>query len=518
MADDRSKRIAKNAGYLYLRMFLTMIVSLFTSRIVLNTLGFDDFGIYNVVGSVVVFFSFLKHALKNATSRYITYELGSGNNERLHVIYSMAINSHIILALFLFIVLEIGGVWFLNNKLNIPEGRMYAANWCFQFSLLNFCISIIQTPLESNIVAHERFNFYAITSIVHVVLNLVSVYILVYSPIDKLITYAFFLMFNVLSIFICYVVYCRRQFKDVRYRKTWDFSILKDFSKYSGWSLLVNMACGFSHQSISILFNQFLGTIANAALGVCTQVISQLNSFVSNFTHAFNPQIIKSYAAGDKSYFFKLVFSSSKISYILMLFIAIPLCSNIEIVLTVWLKEFPPMTPTLIFVTVIYYLIEALQAPLVQAVHANGNIKVHQIWVASFNLISIPLMYLVLYLGWRGEFVIVMWTAANLASAIFRTIYLGKLVDFPVKNYLRDVILKVGLFTVLCVPIPFIFARVVTNPWISFFGSCIISVILTIVVGLFVALDCSERQLLYRVPIISKAIDKVLSFTKCCNK
>lgn len=486
-----------------------MIVSLFTSRIVLKTLGFVDFGIYNVVNSVVVFFSFMQYALRNATSRYITYEIGSGNTERLQKVYSMAINSHFLLAVLFFVGLEIGGVWFLNNKLNISAERLESANWAFQFSLVNFCISIIRTPWESNIVAHEKFNFYAITSILQVALNLIAVYVLVYSPIDKLVTYAFFLSFNVGVIFLSYVIFCKKNFREIKYLKVWDRKILKEFTSYSGWSLIVNMACGFSQQSISIFFNMFLGAIANAALGVCNQVVSQLNAFVGNFTQAFNPQIIKSYATKDYEYFFKLIFASSKISYILMLFIGIPVCANVDTILSVWLGDYPPMTPALICVTLTYYLIEALQAPLVQAVHANGNIKTHQIWVASFNLIAVPVMYLVLYMGMPGEVVVGVWTLANIAAAIFRTIYLKKLIDFPTLLYTKEVIIKIILFTVISLPIPVLFGICISNKLVAFFSSCFVSVAITSLAGLFIALNKSERTLLYRIPIFAKIASKL---------
>lgn len=509
MAQNKSKTIAKNAGFLYIRMFLIMIVSLFTSRIVLKTLGFEDFGIYNVVNSVVVFFSFMQYALRNATSRYITYEIGSGNTERLQKVYSMAINSHILLAVIFFIGLEFGGIWFLNNKLNISDNRLEAANWAFQFSLINFCISIIRTPWESNIVAHEKFNFYAITSILQVALNLIAVYVLAYSPIDKLVTYAFFLSFNVGAIFLCYVTFCKKNFKETKYLKVWDTKILKEFTSYSGWSLIVNMACGFSHHSISIFFNMFLGTVANAALGVCNQVVSQLNVFVGNFTQAFNPQIIKSYAAKDYDYFFKLIFASSKISYILMLFIGIPVCANVDTILSVWLGEYPHMAPTLICVTLTYYLIEVLQAPLVQAVHANGKIKIHQIWVASFNFLAVPVMYLVLYMGMSGEVVIGIWTLTNIAAAVFRTIYLKKLVAFPTLLYARNVVLRIIFYTIICLPVPVLLGSYISNKYVAFFSSCIFSVIITIFTGLYVALNKSERALLFNIPIIKKITSKL---------
>ncbi len=503
-SEKKAKQIAKNTVYLYIRMFLALVVGLFTSRIVLKTLGFADFGIYNVVGSIVVLFSFLKHALRNATSRYITYELGTNNKKRLQQIYSMAIICHVLLSIIIFLIMEIGGIWYVNEKLNVSPDRLFAANWAFQFSLLNFCISVIITPWESSVIAHEKFNFYALISILHILLNLVGVCLLIYSPIDKLITYAFYLTANTFLIFIMYIIYCRKKFKDCTYHYTWDNKIFKDFYSYSGWSMTVNLACGFSTQSISIFFNLFLGVVANAALGVCHQVVAQLNAFVSSFTQAFNPQIIKSFAANQKQFFFRLLFSTSKISFLLMLFISLPVCLNIEFLLKIWLGEYPPMAPPLIIVTVVYYLIEAIQTPFVHAVHATGNLKTHQAVVSIIRLAAIPLMYFALKFGATGTFTMGIWVASNFISSVFRTIYMKKLIDLPLNRYLKEVLLKLFYVTVLSLPIPIMLNEVIRNQFAAFLVSSIVVVCLVSGLGLFIALDNQERKFVYGLPLIRK--------------
>ena len=508
--EKKAKQIAKNTIYLYARMFFALIIGLFTSRIVLKTLGFADFGIYNVVSSVIILFNFLQHALRNATSRYITYELGTNDTKRLKQIYSMAINSHVLLALIIFVVLEIGGSWFVNEKLNISSDRLFAANWAFQFSLLNFCFSIIRTPWESNVVAHEKFNFFAIVSILHIVLNLVGVCLLIYSPIDKLITYAFYLTANTCIVFAIYIIYCGKKFKDCRYHYIWDKKIFKDFYSYSGWSMTVNIACGFSAQSISIFFNLFLGVVANAALGITHQVVGQLNAFVSSFTQAFNPQIIKSYAANQKSYFFRLLFSSSKISYILMLFISLPVCLNVDYILRIWLGEYPPMAPSLIIITVVYYLIEAIQSPFVHAVHATGQLKVHQSVVSIIRIAAIPGMYFALKFGASGAFAMGIWVASNFISGVFRTIYMKKLIDLPLHRYLKEVLLKLFIITVISLPIPIALTGVIKNQFTAFLVSSIVAVSFVIGFGLFIALDNQERNFVYGLPVVRK-------ITKCLN-
>lgn len=503
-SEKKAKQIAKNTVYLYVRMFFALIVGLFTSRIVLKTLGFADFGIYNVVGSVIVLLNFLQHALRNATSRYITYELGTNNIKQLNRIYSMAINCHVLLAIIIFAILEIGGTWFVNEKLNISPDRLFAANWAFQFSLLNFCLSVIRTPWESNVVAHEKFNFFAIVSILHIVLNLVGVCLLIYSPIDKLITYAFYLTANTLLVFIIFIIYCGKKFQDCKYHYLWDKTIFKDFYSYSGWSMTVNVACGFSTQSISIFFNLFLGVVANAALGISHQVVGQLNAFVASFTQAFNPQIIKSYAANQKQYFFRLLFSSSKISYILMLFISLPVCVNINYILGIWLGEYPSLAASFIIITVVYYLIEAVQSPFVHAVHATGQLKVHQSVVSVIRIATIPCMYLALKFGASGALTMGIWVASNFISGVFRTIYMKRLVELPLHRYLKEVMLKLFIVTVLSLPIPIVLAEVIENQFVAFLVSSLVSVCFVLGLGLFIALDNQERKFVYSMPVVRK--------------
>lgn len=487
-------------------MALTLIVGLFTSRIVLRTLGFEDYGIYNVVSSVIVFFSFLQHALRNATSRYITYSIGEGNTIKLSNIYSMAINSHIILAAILFLFIELGGVWFLNHRLEIPQDRLHAANWAFQLCLINFCVSIIKTPWESNIVAHEKFNFYALVSVVNVTLNLVAVCILIYSPVDKLITYSFLLSLNTVLVFLAYVLYCKNKFPDCKYIASWDFKLLKEFSSYSGWSLLVNLACGISSQSISIFFNIFVGVLANAALGVANQVVSHLNSFVTSFTQAFNPQIIKSYASGHDEYFQKLIFTTSKFSYILMLLVCLPACINIKYILSIWLGEYPPLAPSFICATIAYYMIEAIQTPFVHAVHATGNLKVHQVVVSIIRILAVPITYYALRAGYAPVYAIVIWTFSNFTAGIFRTIYMKSLIGLQLGDYCKNVLLRLLLLTLLSFPLPFLLARMITVPVLSLLASSMTSVVIVLLFSLLLAFDHREREFIFSLPIVKRII------------
>ena len=508
MAQVNTKVVAKNTGYLYLRMILVMGVSLFTSRVILRTLGFEDFGIYNVIGSVVVFLSFFQAALRNATFRYLTYNLGEGNTERLKRVYSMAINTHLLLAIILLFVMEIGGIWFLNNKLNIAEDRMQAANWVYQFSLIQFCVSIIRTPFESNILAHEKMDFYAVTSIMDVVLKLIIVYLLTIIPADKLIVYSLLMLVVALILALWYILYCNRFFSDTKYIRYWDKGMFNQFASYSGWSLLVNGACITRSQCISIFFNLFMGVLANAALGIANQVISALNLFVTNFTQAFKPQLIKSWASKDYDYFMKLIFSTSKISFYLLLLISVPVVVNIDFALRVWLGDYPSMAPIYIESIIFYYLVDALQEPLVCSVHATGNLKFHQIMVSSIVFLFIPVSYLMLKMGCSGESVLIANFITNLICAFGRTIYMRKLINLDVKLYLKKVVVPIVVITCLAMPIPLGIKYYLHESWTNVIINCTLSVSLICTLCFTIGLNKSEKQLVYSIPVLKKILRK----------
>lgn len=501
-----SSKIAINSLFLFFRMALVMGVTLFTSRVILKVLGFEDYGIYNVVGSIVVFFGFLRTALTNATFRFITYELGTKNQERLNKVYSMAINSHLILATCIFVTVEFIGVWFLNNKLNIDTSRLYSANIVFQFSLLSFCLSIIQTPFHSNIIAHEKMSFYAILSLLEVGLRLLIAYILLISPIDKLVMYGILTMIVTSIVFICYILYNHFVLSDVKYEFMWDLSLFKNFANYSGWSLLVNTADVCTQQSISIFFNLFLGVLSNAALGIANQVNSALNSFLQNFVQACNPQIVKSYASNEYNRFLQLVYSSSKISYLLLLLVAIPILINTDFILTVWLDEYPEHTTDYIIIIMFYYLIDAFQTALWQAMHATGKIKQHQIIIGMLKVINIPLIYICLSNTHSGEYALLIWVIINVCCAIFRTIYMKHLINLNLRFYLKDVFVPIIVTTVIVYLLSSLIIQHISNQFIAFVISSLFSISLTCVLTYTYCFNKNEKLLVKQ--IINKIISK----------
>jgi len=495
-----SKKIAQNTLYLYFRMFLVMLVTLYTSRVVLKTLGFEDFGLYNVVGSVVVFLSFFQSALSNATYRYIAYELGKGDRGKLNIVYSMAVNCHFILAALFVAILEIGGVWFINHKLNVDPSRMVAANWLFQLSLLSFFLGVVRTPYNSNIIANERMNFYAIISIAEAILKLIVVLLLVYSPFDKLIFYGFLLFVVSLVIFVCYYLYCKIYIGDIEYVFCWDGSLLKKFATYSGWSLFVNAADMSTQQCISIFFNWFVGVVGNAALGITNQVIGGVNGLVANFSVAFNPQLIKSYASNNLSYFMNLIFSASKVAYILYIVVAIP-------VLNFWLGDYPSMAADFIGVAVIYYMLDSLQSPLFQAVHATGNIRTHHLIVGTIKFMAIPGIYLLLRMGCSAVVALALWSFSNLVVSIARTIYMRKLISLNIGNYLLQVVCPLVVVTVVACGVAGVFTYVMVESWFRFFAIFLVSVFIILFLSYIIVFNQQEKLLLRQVPVISNLLN-----------
>lgn len=506
---ENTKRVAKNTLFMFMRMILVMCVGFFTSRVVLETLGVSDYGIYNIVGSVVVFLSFFKNALNNATYRYLTFELGNGDRNRLQQTFVMAINAHTILAVSLWIVLELIGIWFLNNKLNIPADRLYAANWVFQFSLLTFVIEVIKTPFNSSIISHEQMSFYAYTSIVEVLLKLLTVYALLIGTFDKLILYSLLMLGVAAVMFIWYLIYCHRKFSETHYKFYWDSKMLKGFVSYSGWSLLVNGTDVTVQQSINVFFNLFNGVAANAAMGIAQQVNSHLNHFLSSFTTSFNPQIIKSYAQKDTTYFMSLILSTSKISYFLLFGIAFPVMLNIDFLLNIWLVNPPQMTATFLYFIIIYSLMDAVSAPLWNAVHATGNIRTHQILMSSIKILNIPIGYILLKEGLPLYSIVALYAGLNIVCCIVRAVYMQYLIRLSLKDYLGGVLLRSLIVSVIAIPLPLYYSIHHSGGWECLFISSLLFEIPYLFTVYFVGLSEKERGLfsnliLSKIPIVRK--------------
>lgn len=490
-----NKRIVRNTALLYFRMFLSMAVTLYTSRVVLNTLGFVDFGIYNVVGGIVVLFSFLNNSMMTATQRFLNFELGRNDIDEVNRIFSMSMTVHICIAIFVIIFAETIGLWFLNSQLNIPAERMTAANWVYQFTILTFCAQIIRVPYNASIVAYENMSFYAYISITEVILKLLIVFSLVWFGFDKLILYAVLTFGVTLLVNLHYKLYCNKAFTTCDYKYFSDALLYKKLISFSGWSMFGGVANVGASEGVNILLNIFFGVAVNAAMGIANQVSAALYGFVSNFQIAFNPQLVKSYATNDKSYFMKLIFQSSKLSYFLMLFISLPVIINADFILQVWLGIVPVYTASFCRLIIVFLLIDAISAPLWMSVQATGEIKNYQILMGVMIASNLPLAYCVLKFGFAPDSVLLVRVLINLATFLARIVYLRKKIDLPARLYFRDVVAVALLVTVFTLPLPLIVNYYLTA-WHGLIISTIVALFSTGLVIYIIGLKPNERVFL----------------------
>lgn len=398
-APPNNKRIAKNTLLLYCRMLLTIVVGLYTSRVVLNTLGVSDYGVYNVVGGIVAMLSFLNSALTAASQRFIAFELGRGDISKLKRIFCTSVTIHAILAVIIFVIAETVGLWFVNTHLNIDADRMVAANWVYQFSIFTFMLTVLSVPYNSCIVAHEHMNAFAYTSILEVTLKLLIVYFLLVINYDKLITYGILVFAVALVVRLTYGVYCKRNFEECTYHLIFDKGLFKEMFSFAGWSVVGNLGFSFKDQAANVILNLFFGTVINAARGVALQVNGIIAGFSTNFLMALNPQITKQYASGNIKDSMKLVYAGSRFSFFLLAFIAIPIMINLDYLLKLWLGIVPKYTSNFLFLTLVSALINSMAQPLVTALQATGKIKFFQISICIVMLCELPLAYIILHFG-----------------------------------------------------------------------------------------------------------------------
>lgn len=384
-------------------MVFTMGVGLFTSRIILDTLGIEDYGIYNVVGGVVSMFSFLSTSLATAISRFITFSLGKKDIEQLKNIFSTSMFIQFGLALIIALLAEIAGVWFMNTHMSIPADRIEAANWIIHCSILTFAINIISVPYNATIIAHEKMSAFAYICILEVSLKLLVAYSLYISAFDKLKTYGVLLVMVAIIIRFSYSWYCHRNFEECKLRMVFDRSLFKQMTGFAGWNVMGTGVYLLNTQGVNIVTNIFFGVTVNAARGIADQVKGIVMQFVSNFTTAINPQITKSYAANDYDYLFKLICKGAKLSYFMILMLAMPLMFETETILKLWLKDYPPYAPLFLRLVLIEQMVDFLGNTTARAVWATGTIKKYYIYVSSISMLVLPMSYCFYKIGFPPE-------------------------------------------------------------------------------------------------------------------
>lgn len=478
-----NKTIAKNTIFLYFRSFLMMAISLFSSRVILQALGVEDYGLYGAIGSIVAMFTIINGVLAAGTSRFLTFELGKGDKERLRKTFSASFTMHCALAIILFVLLETIGVWFLNNKMNIPAGREFAANVVLQLSILSCMLSLTQVPYSASIIAHEKMNVYAYVGIVEAIFKLALIFVLLYIPFtDNLIAYAIILTAWSIGLQIWYRFYCRKRFTECNLMIVRDKGIYKGMLSYSLWDLIGQFIATGNSNGINILINMFFGATMNAARSVAYQVESALLQFSNNFMTAVQPQIVKSYAQQDFKRFFQLIYESGRYSFYLLFLVTLPLFLEAEYVLSLWLVEVPELTLLFLRCIMLISLFRAFSSPLIKGVHATGDVKFLNLTSGIYGLcMYLPIVYLLYKLGFPVWVCFCIQGLNCLVCSYLEALSLKRNIDFSLWDYFTDVYLKSFMTIALAAIVPVIIVCYMQPSFIRFMLTGSVSVISTVI-------------------------------------
>lgn len=491
---QENKLIIKNTLILYIRMFFMMFISFFTSRLVLQTLGVEDYGINNVVGGFLSMFSVVTTSMSNAISRFITFELGKGNFSRMRSIFSLSINIQVFMGILIVVLLETIGIWFLDYKLNIPQERLEAASFVFHCSVLSSFIGLISVPYHASIVAHEKMNIFAYMSILEVILKLLAVLTLYISPYDKLKTFAITLLFISIIMRIIYSIYCTRTFKECRYKFIYDKKLIKEMTGFASWNFVGEGIFILNSHGLNILINIFYGVTLNAARGIAGQINQAVNTFVGNFTTALTPQITKSYSQNDLARTQMLICKGAKYSYYLMLFFTIPIFIETQTILHFWLGIVPEYSISFTRWTFVNSALTLLGQTLIKAQFATGEIKKYQIIVTSICIFIFPLTYISLKLWNIPEFIYIIYFIVYFLLLFVRMLILARPLKMNCMLYFRGVLLKVFIVTIIAIIPPFIIQFIQEPSFLRLLEVCLISIISTALTIYIFGIDKEEKK------------------------
>ena len=494
MTDSRTRRIARNTLMLYIRMFALLLVGLYTSRVVLEALGENDYGIYNVVGGVVAMFTIISGALNSAVSRFITFEMGKGAAARLNEVYSTAVTIQFIIALTIVAAAEPIGLWFIENEMTIDPSRIPAAKLVLHFSILAFVINLMSVPQMASITAHEKMSAYAAIGVLDGLLRLAVAFMIMRSPMDRLVYYAALMAAVVLIVRGAYGIYCRTHFPECRYRPVFEKPLMKEMFSFAGWNFIGVSAGVLRDQGGNILVNLFYGTAVNAARGIAVQLNAAVQGFVTNFMTAVNPQITKSYASGDKAYMLSLIRRSSRMSFFLLFVIALPILFNTEYLLSIWLKDVPAHTVMFVRLFLVFALCESISNPLITAQLATGKIRNYQLVVGGLMLLNIPVSYIFLKHGAAAEITVAVAIAISLVCLAARLVMLRGMIGLSIRKFVSDVCLKIVLVVVISLILPIAIYNVLPDGFAGFVISAAVCVAVSGSAVLFMGLDGKERK------------------------
>jgi len=475
-----------------------MAVSLYTSRIVLNTLGVTDYGIYNVVGGFITMFGFLNSSMSSATQRFLSFELGRKDFVQLGRVFSMSLNIHFLIAFIILVLGETVGLWFINSQLTIPADRMAAANWVYQFSVLAFLVNVVSVPYNATIIAHERMNIYAWVSIIEVSLKLLIVFMLQWFGFDKLKFYAILVFLVSLFIRMIYGVYCKKNFSESRHQYFWDKALFNTLFNYAGWNLWGNAAAVLYSQGINILLNVFFGPAVNAARGIAYSVKAAVNGFTHNFQVAMNPQIVKSYALNDLKYMHQLIFQGAKYSFFLLFILSLPILLETEIILRLWLKIVPEYTVIFTQLVIINILIDSISGPLMTAAQASGKIRMYQGVVGGLLILILPISYIFLKLGYEPQITLFISIFISCIALYARLKIISPLVNLSIQGYFNKVILRIIPVITISILLSKLIQRYFINVLLGPLIVSVCSVLFVFTSIYFVGINSSERRFINR--------------------
>lgn len=495
MATDQgnSKRIVTNTIVLYIRMFIVMLISLYSSRLVLKALGVDDFGLFNLVGGVVALMTFLKATLSSSTQRFLSFELGRNDADRLSTVFSVSLTVHVVMAAIILVIAETIGLWFLNAKINIPEGRELAANIIYQLSVFSLLVSMVALPYNADVISHEKMTFYAVVGIVEAVLKLLFAYLLLVVDTDKLILYGIFTTLLQLLVSAAFWIYCRIKFKEARFKLSYDKSAFKEIFSFSGWTLLGQAAVVAVSYGTGIIVNWFFPLAVNAAMGIAQQVNSAITGLTGNFQTAFQPQITKSYASKDYAYLDTLISYTSKISFFLLFIVTYPIMLNIDYILNLWLTTVPDYTNWFCILFIIASIFNALSAPLWIAVFATGKIKYYQIVVSLVFFSDLLIVYLLFKMGFPPVTCMVVKAIINFIVVFVRVLFAKKEIEnFSAGLFIRNAVLPCLVSALLTIALTL--PLYLWGPSIAIkLAVTALAIALSVVIAYFIGLRQAER-------------------------
>lgn len=494
MSDN--KRIAKNTAFLYIRQLIVMLVTIYTSRVILDVLGASDYGIYNVVGGIVAMMSFLNGALGASSSRFLTYELGKGNQKRLNSTFSASLNLHICVALLVLLVGETVGLWFFYEKLVIPADRLTAAFWVYQFSIVTTMISFTQVPYNASLIAHENMSIYAYVGLYEAISKLLIVYLLTLAPIDKLISYGLLLMLNSIGIQLFYRFYTTKKYRECRWRFVKDKVLYKTLLGYSGWDLFGGVAVICQGQGINILLNLFFGPVVNAARAIAVQVQNAISMFVNNFLTAVRPQVVKNYAEDNTGEMYRLTFNAAKFAYLLMLALILPVCFEIKFILNLWLgKNMPADTPVFAVLVLCTYLMETFHQASLMSYHAIGKIKLGNIVGGTLMICALPLSYVALKCGAPAYSVFIVIFVVNFTQMFWGWMICHRNVAFSYLSLVKKVYAPTMGITLISLIAPILLTHYMEQGWGRFFILCLLTEVVLLSSVWLVALSKEDRKM-----------------------